>query len=189
MEQILDAAERAFAADGYDATSTNQIAAEAGISPGSLYQYFQNKQAIAEALCHRYIAALGASEGEILDPIHAELPLAAMIDRIVDPMVKFNLAHPAAKSLLAGAELSPDLAEATKALHDTLCGGVERLIAGRVPGMPADEQRLVAETTVTIYAGLVPSLVAAPPAERVRRIAQLKAALYGYWSTFDSADA
>jgi AcrR family transcriptional regulator len=187
MEQILDAAERVFA-DGYEPATTNQIAAEAGISPGSLYQYFDNKQAIAEALCRRYIEGLDASEARILDPVHAALPLDQMIDRIVDPMIAFNLAHPAAKALLAGVDLSPELAEATKDLHDTLCGGVERLIAARAPQMSPPDQRLAAEVTVTIYAGLVPSLLVASPTERPRRVTQLKAALIGYWSTFDTPD-
>jgi AcrR family transcriptional regulator len=188
IEEILDAAERVFADDGYDAATTNQIASAAGISPGSLYQYFDNKKAIAEALCHRYIEQLTSSESQILDPALADLPLEAMVDRVIDPMVAFNLAHPAAKSLLAGADLAPDLAEATKELHDTLCGGVERLIEARVPTMPAAERQLVAEVSVSIYAGLVPSLIAASTPDRSRRVDQLKAAVFGYWSTFDPAD-
>ena len=43
---ILDAAEIVFARAGYDEANTHQIAEEAGISPGSLYQYFSNKEEI-----------------------------------------------------------------------------------------------------------------------------------------------
>ena len=186
IEDILDAAERVFADDGYDAATTNQIASAAGISPGSLYQYFDNKKSIAEALCRRYIEQLTTSESQILDPALAALPLDEMVDRVIDPMVAFNLAHPAAKALLAGADLAPDLAEATKDLHDTLCGGVERLIEARVPTMGASERQLVAEVSVSIYAGLVPSLLSATPRDRARRVDQLKAAVFGYWSTFDT---
>src|SRR5690606_27453367 len=100
-------------------------------------------------------------------------------------MIAFNVAHPGAKALLAGADLSPELAEATKELNDTLCGGVERLIAARAPDLPGADQQLAAEVTVTIYASLVPSILALPPKERPRHVAQLKAAIAGYWSTFD----
>lgn len=189
IEQILDAAERVFADDGYESATTNQIAAAAGISPGSLYQYFANKPAIAEALCRRYIDQLTASETEILDPALARLPLDEMVDRVIDPMVAFNLAHPGVKALLSGADLGPDLADATRGLRDTLCGGVERLIEARVPAMGAAERRLVAEVTVSIYAGLVPSLLASSGSERERRIGQLKAAITGYWSTFEPVGA
>lgn len=54
IEAILDAAERLFATAGYEATSTNQIAAEAHTPIGSLYQFFPNKEAILRALVARY---------------------------------------------------------------------------------------------------------------------------------------
>ena len=47
---ILEAATRVFIEEGYEAASTNKIAEKAGISVGSLYQYFPNKEAIAAAL-------------------------------------------------------------------------------------------------------------------------------------------
>src|SRR6266511_1332655 len=50
MAGILDAAAGVFADAGYERATTNAIAAAAGISPGSLYQFFPNKEAIAEAL-------------------------------------------------------------------------------------------------------------------------------------------
>jgi AcrR family transcriptional regulator len=40
-------------ADGYDGASTNRIADQAGVSPGSLYQYFPNKDAIVLATVER----------------------------------------------------------------------------------------------------------------------------------------
>jgi AcrR family transcriptional regulator len=42
VQRILEATARVLIADGYDAASTNRIAAEAGVSPGSVYQYFPN---------------------------------------------------------------------------------------------------------------------------------------------------
>ena len=38
--QILDAAERVFNRRGYDRATTREIAAEAGVSEGTLYNYF-----------------------------------------------------------------------------------------------------------------------------------------------------
>lgn len=40
--------------DGYDKASTNRIAQEAGVSIGSLYQYFPNKEAVIHALVERH---------------------------------------------------------------------------------------------------------------------------------------
>jgi AcrR family transcriptional regulator len=189
IEQILDAAEDVFAAEGYEATTTNLIAARAGISPGSLYQYFSNKRAIADALGERYIQRIAASGAAAYDEAYATLPLADVIDRVIDPMVAFNLAHPGAKALLSGAHLSPELADATAVMHDALCGFVEQLVAARAPHMPERDRVLVADVSVQIYAGLLPSVLAAPPRERARRIRELKSAFVGYWSSFDERGA
>jgi AcrR family transcriptional regulator len=54
VERILDAATRVLAERGYDGASTNRIAAAAGLSNGSLYQYFPNKDAIVVAVLDRF---------------------------------------------------------------------------------------------------------------------------------------
>jgi AcrR family transcriptional regulator len=48
--QILEGARRVFLADGFDGASMNDIARVAGVSKGTLYVYFQSKQALFEAL-------------------------------------------------------------------------------------------------------------------------------------------
>ena len=58
IASILDAAETVFAQVGYDEATTHQIADSAGISPGSLYQFFSNKEEIAQALAARYVEEL-----------------------------------------------------------------------------------------------------------------------------------
>lgn len=54
VERILNAATRVLSADGYAAASTTRVAAEAGVSPGSLYQYFPNKDAVVLAVLERF---------------------------------------------------------------------------------------------------------------------------------------
>ena len=49
VEVILAAAARVFARSGYAATTTNHVAAKAGVSIGSLYEYFPSKDAILVA--------------------------------------------------------------------------------------------------------------------------------------------
>lgn len=54
VEVVLEAAARVFVREGYARATTNRIADAAGISVGSLYQYFRGKDAIAVALLRRY---------------------------------------------------------------------------------------------------------------------------------------
>src|SRR5246127_946604 len=54
-QRILEAAAHVFAEHGYVAGTTNRIAEQAGISIGSLYQYFPNKDAILRALMDSHV--------------------------------------------------------------------------------------------------------------------------------------
>ncbi len=52
-EQILAAAERMFSRAGFHRTTMQDVAAEAGMSPGNLYRYFASKDALVAGLCER----------------------------------------------------------------------------------------------------------------------------------------
>jgi len=53
--RILDAAQRCFIARGFHAAAVSEIAAEAGISQGLMYRYFDNKRAMILALIQRQL--------------------------------------------------------------------------------------------------------------------------------------
>lgn len=65
-EQIVSAATRAFAKNGFAATNLDDIAAEAGISRAILYRHFDSKtdlyQVVLDSACQRVIAATGADQ-------------------------------------------------------------------------------------------------------------------------------
>ncbi|RXT54543.1 hypothetical protein B6S44_12950 [Bosea sp. Tri-44] len=74
--RILDAAERVFARAGFHAATMNDIAAEAGMSPGNLYRYFSSKDAIIAGMSERDrmeiaadFAGLDPSKGRLLDQL------------------------------------------------------------------------------------------------------------------------
>lgn len=56
VEYVLTAAAQVFEEHGYAAGTTNRIAERAGVSIGTLYQYFPNKEALAVALLERHLA-------------------------------------------------------------------------------------------------------------------------------------
>ena len=51
--RILDAAERCFVRAGFHRTTMQDVASEAGMSPGNLYRYFRSKDVIVAALAER----------------------------------------------------------------------------------------------------------------------------------------
>lgn len=56
--EILEAAHRCFLRHGLQGASISIICKEAGIGPGHLYHYFENKEAIVEAMASDYLARL-----------------------------------------------------------------------------------------------------------------------------------
>jgi AcrR family transcriptional regulator len=56
VDVILRAAAQVFATRGYAATTTNHIATRAGVSIGSLYEYFPSKDALLVALMEAHLA-------------------------------------------------------------------------------------------------------------------------------------
>src|SRR6516164_3382369 len=54
--QIIDGARATFLEQGFDAASMNDIARAAGVSKGTLYVYFQNKEQLFQAICNRECA-------------------------------------------------------------------------------------------------------------------------------------
>ena len=54
VERIVAAGAELLRREGYETFSTNRVAQEAGISPGSLYQYFPDKQAIVDEVIDRW---------------------------------------------------------------------------------------------------------------------------------------
>ncbi|WP_206958181.1 TetR/AcrR family transcriptional regulator [Trinickia acidisoli] len=87
VDAILEAARQLFASDGFDATSTTRIAEAAGVSVGSLYEYFTSKEALAAKLIKRhcdhllelYAQAFKAVEGQGI-----EAAVAAWVDTTID---------------------------------------------------------------------------------------------------------
>ncbi len=80
VDAILEAAFQLLEADGIEALTTNHIAERAGVSIGTLYQYFRGKQAILAALAQRRAAA---ARDRIADLVIAgpEIGLVRMIVR------------------------------------------------------------------------------------------------------------
>jgi AcrR family transcriptional regulator len=65
-EQILQAAVRVFAAQGYEASRVGDVAREAGVAYGLVYHYFGSKEAVLEAVFReawgRLLAAVAVAE-------------------------------------------------------------------------------------------------------------------------------
>ena len=58
VDRIVAAGRQVLVEHGYERATTNRVAEAAGISPGSLYQYFPNKEAVLSAVIDAYSAEI-----------------------------------------------------------------------------------------------------------------------------------
>jgi AcrR family transcriptional regulator len=159
MESILDAAEGLVAEVGYDEMTTNAVASRAGISPGSLYQYFGNKGEILDGLLARYAAHMDAFWDAQLGPASDDLAVDAVVDQVIDGLVEVKAERPAFWALFHGSATSGALADAACRLDDQLAARMDRMVAVRAPHMAAARRRLVAEVAVATVKALLPLVV------------------------------
>ncbi|MFF5141846.1 TetR/AcrR family transcriptional regulator [Streptomyces sp. NPDC013157] len=83
LARVLKAAERVLTAEGVPALTTTRVAAEAGVSVGSLYQYLPDRDAIIDALAATYFAQLEAVMEEFVRSAATERwsdPVGVLID-------------------------------------------------------------------------------------------------------------
>ncbi|MFH9722233.1 TetR/AcrR family transcriptional regulator [Streptomyces sp. NPDC017254] len=183
IAQLLQAAANVFCANGYTASSTNAIAREAHVSPGTLYQYFPNKEAIAIELGDRLLHEMREAHGQAFTEENLALPLPGLLDAVVDPMIEFNCANPVFLALMHGSEVPGRIAEEHDALHASLLARVREVIAHYAPALPEADRARVADMTFATFKGGLDLVLAAPEGpERDATIAELKTLLLRYLS-------
>ncbi|MFN3364138.1 MAG: TetR/AcrR family transcriptional regulator [Allorhizobium sp.] len=99
VAKLLDAGAAVFAEQGYRAATMTEIAARAEAPIGSLYQFFPNKDVLADALVARYAEHVEAALDRIRAQV-ADLDGSQLADRLLDVLVAHAVERSLALSLL-----------------------------------------------------------------------------------------
>jgi AcrR family transcriptional regulator len=160
VERILAAAAHVFSERGYAAT-TNQVAEAAGLSIGSLYQYFPDKDALLVAL-----------HGRHLEEVRAHLLGGGPVDDrdawaawFVNELIAVNTG-PVASALWASSRIVSDMLDQTAALVDDLVTDASRAL----PDLRPLRVRAVVVTALAVVHD-----IALPNPTRARRRAAIDA--------------
>jgi AcrR family transcriptional regulator len=132
VDAILQAVLRIAKREGLGGLTTNRIAEVAGVSIGSVYQYFPDKRAIFVALHERHIEEIDRILGAAL-VAHAASPLEKLIRALVDAMVDAHTADPELGELLS-AEV-PHRAGGSQDFAVRLDGAFRLAIGARMHGL------------------------------------------------------
>jgi AcrR family transcriptional regulator len=123
VDAILTATARVLVKHGYDHASTNRIAEAAGVSVGSLYQYFPTKEALVAALIDRHMSEMTSLIEENIEVLRtAPVPVATRA--LVRLMLKAHAQDPKLHKIFA--EQVPRIGRMSR-LHE-----IERRIAERL---------------------------------------------------------
>ncbi|MFD5148025.1 TetR/AcrR family transcriptional regulator [Streptomyces sp. NPDC058401] len=185
IAQLLAAAAGVFCRTGYAAASTNAIAREAGVSPGTLYQFFPNKEAIAVELGGHLLQRAHEAHGRAFLPENLDRPLPELLDAVLDPVIAFNCENPAFLALMHGSGI-PGIAQEHDELHVGMLTRVEGVLRACVTpaadGAPATEAELTHVATMVL--GIVKTslelILASEGAERAAYVTELKTVLFRY---------
>ncbi len=161
---ILDAAAQVFERRGYAAATTNRIAEAAGVSVGSLYEYFPSKESLLAALMDRHLGegrqllgAIGAvTEAGTLPP------LDVLTRRFVDAMIALHGANPGLhRVIFEETRLHPRLRRMIMALEDDIVAATEAILRVHPEARVVDVKR-AARVTVQVIESLTHNVVIHP---------------------------
>lgn len=93
VDTILQASARVLVKRGFDGFTTNEVATAAGVSIGSLYQYFPNKEAVVAALIMRHVEEMSAAILVELTRV-AQLPMAQAVRAVIELAIRAHAIDP-----------------------------------------------------------------------------------------------
>ena len=174
-DAVLEAAARILELEGRQAFTTNHVAELAGISVGSLYQYFPGKEAIVAVLVRQmrhemlddFEQAVRQSQGE---------DLSGAAQALVRAAVRHHLRRPALAQVLEREEADLPLDEETRQLKQRLRELVVGVLACR--GVP--EPETAAFDLIAMCHGMVDAAVQSGERDFERLCARLDRAVLGY---------
>lgn len=162
--QIIAAAHVCFRASGFHSTSMAQIAAEAGLSVGQIYRYFENKEAVIAAIVEQGLqdrihhideVQRAIVEGQDLASASAELSARAVVnkDRREAALIL---------DILAEGARNPAVAKIVEAADSRARQSAHALVAAARPQWSAERVEAVVEVINILYEGLYPRRLANP---------------------------
>ncbi|GHO99333.1 TetR family transcriptional regulator [Reticulibacter mediterranei] len=183
VEDILHAAGEIFMEYGYDRATANMIAQRADVSAGSLYQFFPNKEAIAQAFAAQAVERLQhLYEYTILAPEVVALPFPRFLDTFIDNIIDFNCANPGYFALLHASTLSPELNQILQEQRHGITAALDRVIQILAPGSTPEQREVQTLVAYRVFLALLPLILRADELRRTAIIGEAKALMLRYFA-------
>lgn len=149
---LLATADALFAELGYDTVTTNQIAAQANLPIGSLYQFFEDKSTILQALAARYRADLAQLLSAQPPP---QASIRAATAEFFNRLFAFGSERWGFTRILLLGSTSPETKPAVAAVQRELVQHLAQVITPYLTHLTAAERTEVATIAMTAFLALL----------------------------------
>ncbi len=148
VDVILEATAQVLTEDGYAKASTNRIAKRAGVSVGSIYQYFGGKDALIAALAERHTLEMIEAVGQLLLDL-SDCPLEEVVHNAVEAMVAAHRVNPELHQVLT--TQCPDVVElpSVQRLEEGFLALLHGIMADRREELREDLDQEIAAWVIT----------------------------------------
>jgi AcrR family transcriptional regulator len=165
VDAILQATIQVLLAIGKERLTTTQVALRAGVSVGTLYQYFPNKSALLQACLKRHMDEIGGAIDRVCDG-YRSASLLEMGTALVHAYLKAKMRDVKASATLYAVSSDIEGAAISKAVGQRLLRRVAALFATAEGGLTKDPE-LVASVVLAALNGVGRRVLEAESPERV----------------------
>jgi AcrR family transcriptional regulator len=162
VDAILAATARVLVAEGYERASTNRVARVAGVSIGSLYQYFPNKEALVLAVIARHCEEMVGLLAQAVVSL-ADAPIPVAVRTYISTMLAMHRVDPALHRVLVQQVMHLGL-EQLQAMQAATRGIVRGWLERHREDVLPEDLDMAAYVLVTMVEGLTHAALLEDPA-------------------------
>ena len=177
MDRILAVATAMIGARGSDQLKMGEVAEQAGISIGSLYQYFPDRAAIIGTLAERHNVVGRDCVRRDLASVTAARDLHPALCRIVDSYYEMFMREPVMRDIWQATQADRALQKLDADDMAVLSGLLSDAVRRVAPGMPAATLTTLSGLTMTLIAAAVRHAITLPPKKARQVLTQFKTML------------
>lgn len=181
-DQVLDAAEECFRAEGFHGASMARIATAAGMSVGHIYQYFKSKDAVIIALCERRFAGFE----RLLETAERDTPgSASLVDAWIAQFAWWidPIRAPLTVEITSEAGRNPKVAQVVQRIDRRFREIMARSLLPLAGPIPDDEVADRLEAIVMLSHGMTTRITADPEANPDHILAAFRLAVHRLLTT------
>ena len=178
VEAIFEAAVQVLLKEGTERLTTTRVAERAGVSIGTLYQYFPNKQSLLYAVLELHLLEVLASLEQACAQLHHQ-PLARMADAVVQAFVDAKLRRADASAALYAIASDLQSAALLKRLSKRVVAAISAMLCTASDGSFVEVQAVAAMLYAAMAGATRATLEAGASVKMVRALREQLVLLCG----------